>query len=560
MTERPSDDAIRGMLEARAGGVGPDAERAVLAGARAAIGGTDSAGTSDVRFGLRPVTTTRPPSRAPLGLAAVAVAAVIAVAVFGTRPVAQPSATQAVVPSLGVAGASPSDRIVVAGSVRAEEFMHDLSAGRLDGKLAVIPGRVVVASGRCLAECTFVKIDGLPELWIAKGDRSTLDLEAAIGALTGIPVTVLRIEDAHAELVGWLAAGADDPLPANGLALVRDTVPAGGLVAVDGWLHPDGTDGVLTGISNWSPANRGGHDIGVYLDESYGTEPRYGTYLLRNQAPPSRLPGQASWHVVGTLDALTTVRVDQPRTDLAGPTIPAADVTAALKDGSLDGTVLAIDGELQTVIWDCPLDARPCLRFYVDGLPGIAVTWDGALQGSFGEAGGQVSVMEGRLLVTPHKGHLELLGRLDGALDQPVAVTDLDADEYRAGNRDPLGLLPVDGWLVAKGTMYCPMLRPGIGDPCSTGYSVLSPTAPDASGGLTSDTNEPVVIHRGAPGVGQLPIADPGPFLVREAVVRDACASSNGTTVAVDCGGGPILGWLLVARYDPATVRVVTFP
>jgi hypothetical protein len=249
--------------------------------------------------------------------------------------------------------------------------------------------------------------------------------------------------------------------------------------------------------------------------------------------------------VVGRIDATTAVFVDQPRTNLAGPTITATDLMAAIRDGSLDGQILAIDGTLQTVAWDCPLDApEPCQRFYVDGLPGVAITWDGG--SSAADASGAMDPYTGRLLVTPRHGRLqpgtgwlELLGVLHGDLARPVAFATL-AGTFPAGSlRDTLRVDAVDGWLVVDGPIFCALIRPG-GTPCPQQRSLLTPSAPTLSGELTAQDNLPAEPHRGAPGIGASPIREVGPFLVRQ----DLSTS----------------GWVVVGRYDPNGVRVVTFP
>ena len=89
MTAPLDDDAIRAMLEARAGGTTPGAEREVLEGARSVIAGPATEATAGVRFGPRPVATAGGRQRAPWGLAAIAAAAVVAIAVLGGRPVVQ---------------------------------------------------------------------------------------------------------------------------------------------------------------------------------------------------------------------------------------------------------------------------------------------------------------------------------------------------------------------------------------------------------------------------------------------------------------------------------------
>jgi hypothetical protein len=279
-----------------------------------------------------------------------------------------------------------------------------------------------------------------------------------------------------------------------------------------------------------------------------------GVFLLTPVARTNRLSDIVRWVVVAQLSS-DTVYVGPRTIHLAGPTSPAADVVAAMTDGSLDGQVLAIDGELKTVAADCPLDARPCERFYTDGLPGVAITWDGGVLGSDGSPGTSVSPTSGRLLVTPRRGpldtkhgYLELLGVLDGSLDRPVSVADLSAAGSNGAVYDPMLVAPVDGWLVDNGPVFCPLIRAGQ-DPaviCPLGQPFLTPAKPDASALPTSPGNVEVSVHPAAAGVGGTPTREAGPFLVRQ-----------GTT----CRLGPACSlWTVVARYDPAAVRVVLFP
>ena len=339
--------------------------------------------------------------------------------------------------------------------------------------------------------------------------------------------------------------------------LVRNEFP-GGLLAVAGWLHPDGLAAQLTSASE--PGR--GKGVAVFPDPAVRSEPSvapsFGTYLVR-PAAALRLGTPARWDLVARFDPQSTVWVQQPRTDLAGPTIPAADLMAALGDGSLDGQVFAIDGELKDVAWECPLDARPCHRFYVEGLPGVAVTWDGGLLGSDGAPDAPVSVMTGRLLVTPRHGYLELLGRLDGALDRPGLLDELPSTDT-APVLDPLGLRAVDGWLVVDGVIYCALQRPGAGTACPPARSLLTPSEPSSSGVLTSPQNVPVTLHRGTPGLGGLPIRQAGPFLVRYGVVGSTCDRVPLPNGDASCLPGPRFGWILGAAYDAASVRAVTFP
>ena len=568
MTAHPTDDELRAMLEARAGAVSPGAAREALAGARAAIAGPTADHGAGVAFHPRPVAVVRRRSRTPWGIAAVAAAAVVAVALLGSR--VQPDRPAASAPAV-IAGASQgpagSDRAVLVGDITVDELRSRLAAGELDGRTVVVPGRLLLVQGRCLAECTFVQIDGLPDVFIDKGDRTSEATEAAIDRFGMSAPAVFSGSDGRLRLIGWLVDGADAPLQADDLPDFRDRIP-GGLVAATGWVHPGGAIKRFTTTSD--PATSGTYDaasgrpsraesvsVQIPLWAAGDTAPVAGTFLLRPPTSPDRLGLPTYWDLVARFDPQSTVWVQQPRTELDGPTIPAADLMTALGDGSLDGQVFAIDAELKDVVWECPLDARPCHRFYVDGLPGVAVTWDGGLLGSDGSPDAPVSVMSGRLLVTPRNGSLRLLGVLDGDLSRPVGVDAL-AEMDPSQVHDPLSLRAVDGWLVVDGVIYCALQRPGAATACPPARSLLTPSEPSSSGVLTSPQNVNVTLHRGTPGLGGLPIRQAGPFLVRYGVVAGTCDTVS--TGDATCLGGPRGGWIVEAAYGPASVRVVTFP
>jgi hypothetical protein len=576
MTAHPTDDELRAMLEARAGAVSPGTAREALAGARAAIAGPMAERGAGVAFDPRPVATVRRRSRTPWGIAAVAAAAVVAVALLGSR--VQPDRPAASAPAV-IAGASQgpagSDRAVLVRDITVDELRSQLRAGELDGKTVVIPGRLYQEYGRCraVADCTWLRVDGISNVVIDRGGRSVDEVQSEIDRFGTSAPLVLRGVDRDLELVGWLTVGASEPTQVWNLGPHDGSLSGGSLALVDGWVigalgkscpinRPCGTGNAwLTAVeplSDGTPDQRQpmsvAHvdpEIGL-LDASHGLA---GPFLVRESEAPEDLG--ALFEVVARLSPSTTVWVQQPRTQLAGPTIPAADLMAALRDGSLDGQVFAIDGELKSVAWDCPLDARPCQRFYVDGLPGVAVTWSGALQGSDGSPGAPVSAMQGRLLVTPRNGYLQLLGRLDGALDRPDLLDELPSIDLPPFP-DPLALRAVDGWLVVDGVIYCALIRPGAATPCPPARSLLTPSEPRPSGELTSPQNVLVEVHRGAPGIGVLPIRQAGPFLIRYDVVGSVCDAVPNADAS--CAGEPRSGWIVEAAYDPASVRVVTFP
>ena len=240
------------------------------------------------------------------------------------------------------------------------------------------------------------------------------------------------------------------------------------------------------------------------------------------------------------------------------------------------GQLFAIDAQLQTVAWGCPLDASPCTRFYVDGLPGVAVTWNrGPLASSDDSAGVPGIASPARLIVTPRHGrlqpsvgYLELVGVLDGDLGRPVSIGDL-ADTGIAP--DPMRLQPVNGWLVVDGPMFCALQRPGQSTPCPPARSAVTTDAPDGNGGLGTAPVIGTTTEKGAPGIGPLPMREPGPFLVRRiqtgpcrSDAAAACATTNGCsadgTPGSSCAADPSLGWVVAARYAANAVPVVTFP
>jgi hypothetical protein len=230
----------------------------------------------------------------------------------------------------------------------------------------------------------------------------------------------------------------------------------------------------------------------------------------------------------------------------------------ALENASLDGRLLVLDAELRlrTVAWDCPADVpEPCTRFFVDGLPGIALTYGGVIAGSDGADGGAgVSATSGRMIVVPRNGHLELLGRLDGSLDAPVEVgPELVAP---VGDVDPLGLRAVSGWLVhTPAPSGCPRDLPGADVLCIGGGDVISNQPPEGERLPGSAVKVQVALREGRPGLAGFGTFAGGPFLLRPSFDVTACPGGAG-----DCQDPASLEWEVLARYDPATVLHVVVP
>ena len=580
MTGRPTEDELRAMLESRADALPPGAAREVLAAARAEIAGPVARDGSGVAFVPRPVAVVRRRTRMPWGIAAAAAAVVLAVAVLGGRvALEQPRATTPVAgastPPLAsnavptVPGDTPlsSPQVAAFGpvllgtAITAEELGNQLRTGELDGKTVIVRGAVTLLPGHCRStqDCVFLQVEALPGVGIDKGDRTPDEAQAEIDFYGPTAPVVLQGSGGGLRLLGWLVAGSSEPLAPDGQRLIPQSYPADGLIAMNGWLQGAGNEVRLSE----TPDARG-VGITVAVDPRMppaAFEPARGTFLVRDLQ--QQVFADPRWEVVGRADPATTVVVDAPATNVAGRTISASDLMAAIKDGSLDGQIFAIDGALQTVAAECPLDApEPCMRFYVDGLPGVAITWDGALLGSDGSPGEPVSGYLGRLLVTPRHGRLqpgtgwlELLGVLHGDLDHPIAVGDLEPSAD-GGSRDPLQLDAVDGWFVDDGPIFCAFIPAG-GTPCPQ-HSVLSDQSPDAVSGTHTAHVVQAALHQGAPGVGEPPISEAGPFLVRLEPTGKTC--NDGGAASKDCLPRPGYGWVVAGRYDPGQVRVVTFP
>ena len=225
-----------------------------------------------------------------------------------------------------------------------------------------------------------------------------------------------------------------------------------------------------------------------------------------------------------------------------------------IADRSLDGRIVLVQGELQSVAWPCPSGTtEPCTRLFIPGLDGIAVTWDGGLLAfpiSADPRSGSLTV-NGTLVVVPRDGRLALLGRLTGDLEHPSSLPDLLYQRRLLPFDDPLALTAVAGWLVVGGIHSCPFLGPGA-TPCPGSGPLLSDKEPFPDGMMTSEVQAPVAIGSSAVGIVEGQVVTPGPFLYR---VAGAAACND---VASSCPFS--WAWLVVARYDANQVMRVSIP
>lgn len=276
---------------------------------------------------------------------------------------------------------------------------------------------------------------------------------------------------------------------------------------------------------------------------------------------PERAPGASAGASAGATAAAPTGSAGPSASGLpevAGE-ISGAQLRPAIADGSLDGRIMLVEGQLQSVAWPCPIGtAEPCTRLFIPGLDGIAVTWDGA-QRVTNDPGGSApgpgaatpAPAAGTLVVVPREGHLELLGRLTGDLEHPDTLSDLMYQRRLIGVSDPLALASVAGWLVIGGIHSCPALGPGA-TPCPGPGPLLTDKEPFPEGLMTSDVQAQVAISSSPVGIEAGQVVTPGPFLYRVAGVA-ACDD-----VASSC---PFRwGWMVVARYDANQVLRVSIP
>lgn len=491
----------------------------------------------------------------------------------------------------------------------AEDFARALRLGDLGGRVVVVEGRLRLTAGRCLGvseDCTYLRLEGLDEVFIDKGSLGVDEAAAAIRRHPNVERIALRVTGTGAKLIGWISAGGWTPADIPALLAGNLPLDPGDVAVVAGWVIGAQT---TTPTCPSTAASRACPGAWPWLTASaplpdgtvlYGTDGTpivvadvlglgaeqaeiAGPFVVEARRAPNA--GEPPFEIVDRFaDAVTVDRAPfessspapgpTPTTTPVAPISPAAgrimagELMTALTNGSLDGRILTLEAELKTVAWPCPVDVpEPCSRFYVDGLPGIALTYDGAIGVSDGSDGGAgVSKMAGTMVVVPRHGHLELLGRLDIALDSPAAfgpVFDGTADPFQ----DPFEVTPVIGWLIRDAVPAdCPSPAPGTGASrtCSSPVDVLSdqppmppdeaPMPPDEASSGPAAVWYAVDATKG-PGLEQVGASVAGPFLVRPEPNADRCPpQSYGCTSIVRHG------WKVVTRYDPSVVLRVVLP
>lgn len=247
-------------------------------------------------------------------------------------------------------------------------------------------------------------------------------------------------------------------------------------------------------------------------------------------------------HPPGTTPSASPSRGAASASALVGPTpwpsaapsgahISITDLRRDLNDGtSADGHLFLVNGTLQgPLLLTCPND--PCAAEYTlefvgsvvtDQRPGQPVTPARPADGS--------APLTGTFLVVPWRGTLILVGRMEGSLGSPVAVSTLTNSYMPSDPGGTIALQAVSGQIAVE-RVACPTVVPGPSS-CTPAYVLSDPAAPGAG-----STN----VRMASPALGIDEGVNPisGPFLVR-----------TGT------GSQPEV----VGRYDQGAIPTVDLP
>ena len=261
--------------------------------------------------------------------------------------------------------------------------------------------------------------------------------------------------------------------------------------------------------------------------------------------PPPRSAAPASAPALpptpdATSGAVATPPVPGPDASaiLAGttPRLSRDRLAAGVRDGSLEGRLVFVDGVMRATPARCVDPAREpldCAELEIPGL-GLPVSLGDSATPWPGDP------PPGAWLVTIARGGgLEYLGSLVPWRDGPRGLTSIRMLLANRGGVPQHGsLFEVDGFLVANPLRICGIVGPDATQ-CPAPPPFLAEDEPLADGIRVSDAGEEVVLTGPVPGVDPGVVVTPGPFLV----------------VPAGPGGGP---WRIVARYEPArSVRVL---
>ncbi len=527
--DRPSvsDEDLRGMLEARAGSVRPDAGRDVRIVVHEALRVPRGGGG----FSVLPVSVTGGGSRQPAGWAAAVMVAVLAIAVLGGRlgsgPAAEtaaPSGSPSVPPSQA---SEPVTAAVDRSPLRllsAQAFGDALSSGALQGQVVVVRGRLrnqpAFCAGRSTAPC-LVAIDGLTGVQVLPADTmDASDWEPAVERSVGQAFAVRVAQSGRLLFLGYLRNDPVEPISADRISPV---VPAADeVVVVAGRLVNEADGHRLT-----APVNGGVASVPVDVSADSGLR-RTGTigpirFLVRGHA--------GSLGIVGAIDASTpsvtfpdqivtssfepwspsespTLAVVDPA-GLAGTSTTMEGLRAGILDGSLDGSIVIVAGQLRVQPLPCPSPAPvDCFGLQLRSLDGIEVSHAGVTSA---DVGAHIGV--GPIAFRVAGNQLSLLGWLTHGSARPVTVVELLSPEGRPGQGEVAG---VAGWLTGRDAAACPDLRllSQLAQ-CPDGVVALTSRPPNPDG--TPVLGSAIATVEVDPGLALPRSGTGGPFLVAPA-------------------------------------------
>jgi hypothetical protein len=579
MTQPPDDREIRSMLEARADRVRPAAAAEIRAAVAARIewrrGGLD--------VPVRPVVIDRPPlgRRAwwGAGLAAALVVALSGLLIVGVPSTSTPDGTPGSgSPSVtAAASAQASPPVSVPDGLTVSAFRVELATGRLNGRVVLLTGSLKVTPIRCLGptECQLIEVVGLAGVGVSywSSTASPADVRARIEAHPGPALMAFRVEVTDLVLLGWPIEPPETALAVRELGTLVSGIGGDDLAIVSGWLvggsstvecpaptlpwrcpgaepwltgEPPGSDGkpklpdevVNVGVDPSIALADRGHGLGSAPDVMTGP------FLVRFIA----VRGWASpYQVIARLDPASMIRLGTiSPSEPVGSAAPseelsAAELRAALDDGSLTDRLVVVDGSLLSVAAiPCPVTRGPqCVTLYLRGLEGILVVAEQPL----------ASVMDsptpasGHLMFRGGPGVLTYLGTAPDDLDHPVTVAQLLASSTAPG-ADALEV--VSGWLVVGGIHSCPVQLEGA-TPCPGPPPWLTDDRPFDDGMLASNEGASVALTVTMSVQTATRVVSQGPFLVRRVWKTAICDAAAG----VDCSGAQ---WQVVAAFDPLAV------
>ncbi len=273
-----------------------------------------------------------------------------------------------------------------------------------------------------------------------------------------------------------------------------------------------------------------------------------GHVIIRHEVASQDLVVVVRARADGGLEMVDSGPLVPPASASPGPSVaglPATPLDAgglrtALASGSLDGTIVLVDGTLAERSAPCtsPSTPDPCFELYLPALDGVKV-WEGRGPGAASPA----ALPAGSLVFVAVGGALTFLGTWATSSANPITVAAM------LGQASPPAydaLAFVSGWLVSGGVNTCHPLAPGA-TPCPPNPPWLTGDEPNQDGLLVSDHGVTVGLDPSG-FAGTLPaIVTPGPFLVRHA--SDTPCDHGTQSGDVSCMRTPT-GWEVVVPLD----------